>query len=247
MPTIPFPDVPAYPGVPALVRGANIPPAIQVDLGEVQTLLAAAVQSGTLWGIFDSQGNQLGIQLQGNGLFQSIIQQIAGGAGPILSTSSLEYDKETIVSDFPIEEGSFANYNKVERPGSPKVVLVLSGSKSDTTAFLNAINAACTDTELYSVVTPEVVYYNYSVSRYNYRRTSTQGASMVTVEISLIEIRQVSAQFSSVQTPINLPQNPDATPQTNSGAVQPQTPPQSTLKAIYNSFPSLQSFIGGGG
>jgi hypothetical protein len=255
MPNIPFPNVPPYPGVPALVRGANIPPVIQVALGQVQTLLAAAVQSGTLWGIFDPQGNQLGMLSQGNGLFQSIIQQIAGGAGPILSTSSLEFDKETIISDFPLEAdnsgnnaASFASYNKVERPANPKVVLSLGGSESDRTAFLNLINAACTDTELYSVVTPEVVYYNYSVERYSYRRTATQGATMLMVEISLKEIRQVSAQFSTVQTPINQPQNPDATPQTNSGSVQPQSPPpQSTLKAIYNSFPSLQSLVGGGG
>ena len=247
MPLIPFPDVPPYPGVPPLARSGDIPtPDIQMSLGEMQPMLASSMQSGVLWGVFDSDNNQLGISSQG-----------AGGTGPTLSTSSIEFDKETTISDFPLEAdatgnnaASFASYNKVEHPADPKVTLVLSGSESDRTAFLNAIDDACISTDLYSVVTPTVTYYNYSIESYNYRRTSTQGATMLSVEIALKEIRQVSAQFSTVQTPINQPQNPDATPQTNSGSVQPQSTVntmaqqlpamiQSLHKAIDNLFPAV--------
>ena len=238
MPNIPFPNVPPYPGVPQLVRSLNIPPAIQVSLGIVQSLLASAVNNPTQWGIFDANGNQLGLLPNGNSLFQSIASLVTGG-GPILSNNSTEFMRETRISDFPVEMASFASYNKVQLPANPTVTLALSGSESDRTAFLNSINAACVGTDLYSVVTPEVTYYNYSVERYNYVRRAERGASMLVVEISLKEIRQVSAAYSTVQTPISTPQNPAATPQSNSGLVQPAAPPQSVLKSLVSLFPSL--------
>ena len=244
MPLIPFPDIPAYPGVPQLVRGLNIPPSLQISLGVVQGLLAAAVQNPTQWGIFDSQGNQLGILANGNSLFQSLTVLVVGGGPPVLSNNATEFSKETKISDFPVEEGSFANYNKVEMPANPTVTLALTGSEPDRTAFLNLINAACTSTELYSVVTPEVTYYNYSVERYNYVRRAERGATLLLVEISLKEIREVSAAFSNVQTPIDVPQNPAATPQVNAGAVQPQIPATSILKSAATAWPSLASSLG---
>lgn len=238
MPTIQYPDVPPYAGVPQLVRSLNIPPAIQVSLGIVQSLLASAANNPTEWGIFDSQGNQLGLKTNGNSLFQSIAALVTGG-GPILSNSATEFMRETRISEFPVEMASFASYNKVQSPANPRVTLALSGSETDRTTFLNQIDAACISTDLFSVVTPEVTYYNYSVERYNYVRRAERGASMLIVEISLKEIREVSAAFSTVQTPINTPQSPAATPQSNSGLVQPAAPPQSVLKSMYNLFPSL--------
>jgi hypothetical protein len=240
MPNIPFPNVPSYPGVPALVRAAKVPTFIQVALGEVQTLLAAATQSGQRWGIFDSNGNQLGVLANGNNLFQSIVALIKGTSGPVLSTNAFEFMKETKISTFPVEGGSFAAYNKVIMPGSPTVTLALQGTESDRTTFLNMIDAACESTDLYSVVTPEVTYLNYSLERYSLSRRAQSGATLLIVEISLMEIRSVSAAFSTVQTVINQPQNPAATPQTSSGLVQPTAPPQSVLKSLYNLFPSLQ-------
>lgn len=244
MPNIPFPDVPQYPGVPALVRGASIPPQIQLGLGEVQTLLASAMQSPFQWGIFDSDGNQLGLISNSNGLFESIITSVLGQGGPTLSTNAFEFVKESKISDYVIEQGSFASYNKVLLPAMPTVTLVLGGSASDRTTFLNLINAASESTDLYSVVTPEVTYFNYNIERYTLIRRAESGATLLAVEITLKEIRQVSAAFSTVQTPINQPQNAAATPQSNSGLVQPQAPPQSVLKSAANAWPGLASSLG---
>lgn len=235
MPNIPFPDVPPYPGVPALVRSINVPPVIQISLGLTQSILLSALQSQTQWGIFDSKGNQLGASGDENGIIQSII------VGSVLSTNAFEFVKETRISDFPVEQGGFANYNKVEMPANPVVTLALAGSEIDRTSFLNEIAAACVSTELYSVVTPEVTYVNYSIERYNYVRRAERGATLLLVEISLKEIRQVSASYSSVQTPINQPQNPNATSQTNGGIVQPAAPDQSVLKQLANLFPTTGS------
>jgi hypothetical protein len=223
--------------VPALPRNGDIPSTVTASLGVVQTLLLAAIQGPSQWGIFDSKGNRLGATSQNDGALQSIGSTL--GLESILSTNAFEFSKETRISDYPIEQGSFASYNKVELPANPIVTLAFSGSESDRTMFLNQIAAACVSTELYSIATPEVVYLNYSLERYNYVRRAERGATLLLVEISLKEIRQVSASYSSIQTPINQPQNANATPQTNTGPVQPAAPQQSTLKSLSKLFPSL--------
>lgn len=233
MPTIPYPDVPNAPGVPQVPRDGSEPGPISMQLGAVQTSLGAAMSNGVQWGIIDSLGNVLG-----SGTIAGIT---AGNASAVLSTNAVEMMRETRISDFPVEQGSFATYNKVILPANPTVTLALQGTASDRAAFLNQIDAACQSTELYSVVTPEVTYANYSIERYNLVRRAERGATLILVEISLKEIREVSASYASVTTPINKPRNPAATPQTNSGLVQPQVPQSVLSSAIGALWPSLGS------
>ncbi len=239
MPLYPYPDIPPLPGVPPLPRSIDVPPAVGLVFGEVASILLNALQSPAQWGIIDQNGNVLGGGEQSLSLIQSIQAQMTGTQGPILSFNALEYVKETRISDFPIEQGSFASFNKVELPGNSTVTLALAGSVSDRSSFLNAIDAACTSTNLFFVVTPETAYGPVSLERYNYSRRSERGATLLMVEISCKEIREVSAVYSTVVTPINQPQNPDAVPQSVTGLVQGTAPDQSTLKSIYNAFNSL--------
>lgn len=227
MPTIPFPNVPNYPGVPQIPRTGQNQPAsgVTFGLGPTQPVLADSMQTQPQWGIFDAFGSQVGITSQDS----------------ILSTSSFEFLKEMKTSDFPVQRGGFASYNKVERPANPTVTLAFQGSVGDRATFLNAIDAAVKSTGLYSVITPEVTYANYSLDRYSYMRRSERGVTLLIVEIVLTEIRQVSAQYFTVQTPINDPQNPAAVEPTSQGTVQPQDPSSSVLK----SFANWMQFPGG--
>lgn len=239
MPFIQFPNVPAFPGVPALVRPVQIAVArntpLSIALGTVENLLIQALQQTPRWGIFDLAGNQLGINAtQINPILSVLASQFSGAVAPSLSTLALDYVKETRVSDFPVEGGSFATYNKVELPANPLVTLTLAGTEDDRTTFLNAIDAACKSTNGYNIVTPTVTYTNYTIERYNYGRRAQRGATLLMVEVSLKEIRQVSASFTTATKPIINPQNPGATPQTNSGMTQPATPDTSTLRSIAN-------------
>lgn len=238
MPYIPFPNVPDVPGVPAIPRSGLFPPAISIGLGLLQATLWRAFQADDRWGIYDSEGNPLGNPDQFSGFFGSLLN--TAGLGSTLSTGSVEYSKETRVSDFPIETGSFASYNKVELAACPFVTLCLTANENDRRLFLDAIDNACKSTELYSVVTPEVTYINYSIERYRYSRQSSKGATLLIVEILLKEIRQVSALFTQSTNPeIDNPKDPSATPQIDNGKVQPQVPEQSTLKSLSNKLPAL--------
>ena len=233
MPTIPFPDVPKAPGVPALPRSPKFPPLVRAGLGMVQGMLWRVFQVQTRWGIFDSKGKPLGDPAKFTGLIGNALD--AAGLGSTLSTNSVDYSKETKVSDFPIEQGSFASYNKVETSASPIVTLCLTGGEKNRRTFLEAIDKACKSTDLYSVVTPEVTYIDYSVERYNYSRRASKGATLLIVEITLKEIRQVSSQYTqSNKGQVDAPKDAGATPTADNGKVQAQTPDTSTLKAIAN-------------
>jgi len=219
MAMIPFPNVPDSPGVPLIPRSPNFPPLAGIALGALEGIIWRSFQIDSRWGIFDGEGNAIGNPQ--NLILESI------GLGSTLSTKSVEFAKETRVSDFPLEKGGFASYNKVEMPATPIVVLCVSGRESARQAFLTDIDAACKSTDLYSVVTPEITYVNYAIEKYNYQRKSEKGCTLLQVEISLKEVREVSAKFTKAE-----PKQPAAVAQVDNGKVQAQKPSVSTLKSI---------------
>lgn len=244
MPLIPFPSVPKLPGVPALPRSAKFPPIVRAGLGLLQGTLWRIFQVQTRWGIWDSKGKPLGDPSKFTGLIGNALE--AAGLGSTLSTGSVDYSKETRVSDFPLERGGFAAYNKVETPAAPQVVLCMQGSEKNRRTFLEAIDKACKSTDLYSVVTPEVTYINYTVERYNYARHHSKGATLLIVEITLKEIREVSALYTtSNKGQVDKPKEAAATPQADNGKVQPKPREQSTLKAATDRFATQPDKVDG--
>jgi len=226
MSLIPFPDVPVAGGVPLIPRSLSAPPAGRLALGVLQGIIWRSFQIDSRWGIFDSQGKALG---NPSSFLSPILSSV--GVGSELSTKSVEYSKETRVSDFPVERGGFAAYNKVELPAEARVSLCMSGSESDRQALLAAIDAAVKSVDVYSVATPEVTYINYSIEYYNYQRKNDRGANLLTIELGLREIREVSAKITSKQAK----SVSAATPEDN-GKVQPQPPDISTLKKLSEFF-----------
>lgn len=250
MPLIPFPDIPAFPGVPDLPRLPSIPSisslvpklptagtVVRAGLGLLQGALWSALQTDRRWGIYDQDGNPLGDPSAINGLVGVLVNSI--GLGSTLSTNTVDYVKEMRVSDFPIERGSFAQYNKVEMPGMPAVTLAFTGSESDRAEFLDAIDTACKSVDLYDVVTPEATYIQYSIEGYAYQRSAQRGATLLIVELRLKEIRQVSAQYTQSGSQAEAPANPDASPPVTAGTVQPLNPVQSVFKAVENKLTNL--------
>jgi len=232
MPLIPFPNVPQLPGVPAIPRSPSFPTS---SVSALANLANGAIwrffQVENQWGIYDKSGNPLADPSKLTGIIGGVVQSI--GFGSVLSTKAVEYVKDTKVSDYPVEGGSFVSYNKVEVPASPVVIFCFSGSESERASFLQSINDACLSTDLFDVVTPEVRYNNYSVESYTYQRNNESGVTMLTVEITLKEVRQVSAVFSSsADKTVKSPKNASATPSKDGGQVQPQPTAEYVLKSI---------------
>jgi hypothetical protein len=238
MPLIPFPDIPNLDGVPAIPRSSKYPATVRATLGLLQGMIWRIAQVNTRWGIWDSNGKALGDPSKITGLSGNALE--AAGLGSTLSVGSLDYAKEMRISDFPVEQGSFSSYNKVETPATPKVILCMQGTENDRRSFLDAIDTACKSTDLYRVVTPELTYFNYSIENYSYSRSNSRGTTLLIVEITLREVRQVSAIYSIANAGnLDAPKDVGASLQIDNGKVQAQTPSKSTLKRLADNFPGL--------
>lgn len=217
----PYPDVPNTPGVPTLARNpdADTDVGINLNMGNASTALGQSAATPAIWGIYD-QSNKL----------------VAASSSPtaVQTVTTFEYTKEMEVATMPIEEGGFTNFNKVEKPAEVNVTLSFQGTQSDRAAFLSAIEKATESTNLYNIVTPEGPYNNYSINRFNVSRTASRGATLLSVDLSISQIRTASASFSQTTLPITNPVNADATSQTNNGITQAQTPSTSALKSLMN-------------
>jgi hypothetical protein len=201
-----YPNVPNLPGVPQLLRNPLFPasPAPTLGTPAAQDSLWQASQMQAAWGIYDSTGTTL----------------------VVTPDSVLDFDNrnEWRVSNFPIQAGGFASYNKVTVPFEVSVRMSKGGSVSDRTAFLNQIKAIASDTNLYTILTPEQTYQNCNITRYEVSRRGASGAFFLTeVDVFFVQIIQVTAQYSNASQLTQNAQNPASVSYLSQGAVQPGT------------------------
>ena len=196
-----FPNVPFLPGVPQLARSALFQPANHVTLGaQAQRGLWSSSQVAPVWGLFDSNGNRVVIP------------------DNIYAFSDRQEWRE---SDYPVQRGAFASYNKVIVPPENMIRMTKGGSLSDRTAFLKQIDAIAPNTTLYQIRTPEKTYLNRNILRVELMRRSSEGAYFIEVDITLRDINEQNPQYSTTAANTSNAQNPPALPPTNQGNVQP--------------------------
>lgn len=180
MPSPQFPDVPLSTGVPAVLRSVTArltPPEslLTRDSDEIDRLAASQ------WGIFDEG-------------FSDVLKPD--------SIASVGMQGEYRIADYPTEKGGFASYNKVQTPMDIRVILTKGGALSERVAFLAKLEAMRGDLKLYNVITPERLYQNVNVVRVTLDRSAQNGATLLTVEVGLREVRLTAAQqFSKTRTP----------------------------------------------
>lgn len=174
-----FPNVPNVPGVPSLPRSPGATFAALELLA--RDALSAALSFGVpRWGIFR------------NGVPVVIADTVA----------SVDFKRDWVVADYPVEGGKFESYDKVETPFATRVRYAAGGSEQFRRAFLASVAAIAGTLDAYDVVTPEETFQNVNVNHYDYRRTSTNGAGMVTVDVWLVQMRlDAVAEFTSTKTP----------------------------------------------
>lgn len=138
------------------------------------------------------------------------------------TVAKFEYRNEGRVSDYPMEQGAFDSYNKVATPFQIRMLMVCSGgyvqdAESDIKNalgigfggnfssrgdFLSTINAMLAANSLLSIVTPDMVYKSVTLEHYDYRKESSDGATMLKVEAWFREIRvNAGATYSTSNSP----------------------------------------------
>lgn len=218
IPTPQFPDVPQQPGVPQLIRspfaGAGQTPLPILSPAIETFLFRAFLNRAPVWGVFNAQN-----------------QKVIGAD----SVQSLDNRNEWKIPDFPIQDGSFASYNKVIVPFEVSVRLMKTGTLSDRQLFLQQIKQIAGDTNLYTIVSPEVSYLNCNIMRYEVMRRDQRDAyALWEVDLYFRQINQVAAQYSTTQV-LNVDtsnaQQPAALPPVNQGLTQPGTPTAAMVTA----------------
>ena len=221
-----FPDVPIALGVPPVLRDAANS-AIAEANSAISGLLTsdapgvADTSTDPQWGLFDSSGNAV---ITADSVF------------------GFEIKKTWKIPTYPQEEGAFQSYNKVELPSEPRIVFMQGGSISDRTDFLNQVVTICASLSLYAAYTPEMQWPSVNPVGYSVmNRTSEKGATLISVEVQLEEVRvTASQQFTSSPSPATPASatntaTPSGNANTNTGPVQPQTPTPTQSAAVSSS------------
>lgn len=234
-------------GLPALPAGTDF-------ISDVVLLVADAISlpfSGEpQWGIFDSSGNPVVI------------------ADNVMS---FEYKQDFSISNYPVEQGQFSSYNKVQKPFEVRFRFSSGGSLGDREALLNSVQAIIGDTNLYTAASPEAIYSNVNATHQEYRRTASNGVGLISIDVWFEQVRSsAQAAGSNVDTSgsggsggsggggsttstqvtgndstaLASAQSPTDMPPVNGGNVQPQAPTEAQQSAA---TAVLNQSIGGGG
>ena len=151
------------------------------------------------------------------------------GGAPVIkaeSVTGVEYRKESMIADYPMEQGAFATYNKVKMPFDVRLRFTAGKTEAARAALIASVAAIADDVNLYDVVTPETVYTSVNVAHNDYRRTARSGVGLLTVDVWCLQI----------QTPQTAPgtstQQPDGSSAQVGGGVTPTNPSPSAIAAL---------------
>ncbi len=224
-----FPRIPQLPGVPQLLRAA-VPANIALPVlgtGAALTQLGLALFATPRWGIFDLQGNQL-----------------------VFPDSVIDFGFRNAYSlpTFPVQDGSFANYNKVSTPVDIVVRMSIGGSEAQRTEFIETLDRLAATTDLYRVLTPEKVYDGYNIERVEVIRRGTQGAFYIEgADVYLKEIRQITPRYENTDNSTVAAKVPEAVPAVNNGRVQTTQDKIAEAKAVLKRIDEFKRRNGIGG
>lgn len=116
------------------------------------------------------------------------------------SISSLKDDEKSKVSEFPVEEGGFVSYNKVQESYDVKVSMTKGGTVKEQEDFISTVRILKNRvTKLVNIVTPEDVFLSATFQSFSYSREKDKGQHLIHVLCDFKEVRQVSPQFGTVR------------------------------------------------
>jgi len=211
-----YPNVPLAPGVPPVFRRADAPGVSATGRALQSDAPGVSATSRTKWGLYTADG-ALALEVD--------------------SVVSVEPHRESRLSDYPTEQGGFQSYNKVQTPAETRLTVTKGGRDADRQAFLAKLDGMVTGLDLFAVVMPDGTLPNRSVVRYDYARHQDRGATLLTVEIGLTQVRQTaSSAFADSKAA-------SGTGAAQGGPVQaqPATVTQTPLPAPPSANPAVQA------
>lgn len=126
-----------------------------------------------------------------------------GTSQPVIEPDTyvdFEFIGDARISDYPVEQGAFANYNKVQVPRHARVKLACAGEIMSRGDFLDQLESMKESVDLYDLATPDGLFQSFTLTHYDYLRRSRNGVSMLVAELHFEEVRQTgTASYSATQ------------------------------------------------
>ena len=110
---------------------------------------------------------------------------------------SIDAMSDAQVTQAPVENGSFASYNKQIAPTRSTVVLGYTGPSLVRSAIIKKCEALIAGTDLVSIVTPDRTLLDMSLVAMDYSYRAEHGIDRLVVALIFEEVRQVLAEYSS--------------------------------------------------
>lgn len=112
---------------------------------------------------------------------------------------------ETQVSDYPVEQGAFALYNKVRRPTTVRVTMLKTGSDLARFAWLAAIQQAEANNplQLYTLVSPQGVFVDYTLTGLRYDTRPDKGSNLLYLELQFTQVQQIDSSTGQYTNPLD--------------------------------------------
>jgi hypothetical protein len=110
---------------------------------------------------------------------------------------------ETQLSDYPLEQGAFALYNKVRRPTVVRVTMIKTGSDLARFAWLAAIQQmeANNPLQLYTLVSPQGVFVDYTLAGLSYDTRPDKGSNLLYLELQFTQVPQIDSSTGQYTNP----------------------------------------------
>jgi len=111
---------------------------------------------------------------------------------------------ETQISDYPVETGAFALYNKVRRPQTVTVSLTKTGSDIARFSWLAAIRQqeASNPLQLYTLISPQDVFVDYTLTGLSYETRPDRGSNILRLQLTFTQVTQIDSSAGGYTNPL---------------------------------------------
>jgi hypothetical protein len=161
----------------------------------------------------------------------AILDEKGGAALSFTSFIDLDYKNEGKALEYPIEEGSFASYNKTRNSMELRATVAREGTDADFNDLLSKLEDYQKKAVKLSIATPSDFYEGFTLEGLTYKRTVENNAHMLTVELIFKEVREVRTQVTTGV--VTKPRNPTSASKQDTGKTQTRESAFSKIKKIF--------------
>ena len=144
-----------------------------------------------------------------------------------------DYSDDMEVPSYPVEEGSFTNYNKIADPAVVKITAIKTGFPVELRNTLEAIEKAKESLDLYDIVLPFKTYIGYNLKSLNHAIREGDSVNMLVCELTFIEIKQTSLGYKTTSFSSKKVSNGNYADTKDSGRKQTDSSEEATKKKSY--------------